>query len=108
MKGASKMKLIDRTELLNKLDKMLGYAQDNYKTRNPYNSLLQVEDAILDCELIKAEIARHGHWIEYTKPHYFKCSECEHIVLYRKAVSVNGEREYDCCPKCGVKMDLEI
>lgn len=50
---------------------------------------------------------KHGHWVEYPKPHYFKCSECKYIVPYRKAVSVNGEREYDYCPNCGAIMDLE-
>lgn len=50
---------------------------------------------------------KHGHWVEYPKPHYFKCSKCKYIVPYRKAVSVNGEREYDYCPNCGAIMDLE-
>lgn len=49
----------------------------------------------------------HGYWVEYPRPHYFKCSECKYIVPYRKAVSVNGEREYNYCPHCGAIMDLE-
>lgn len=50
---------------------------------------------------------KHGYWVEYPRPHYFKCSECKYIVPYRKAVSVNGEREYNYCPNCGAIMDLE-
>lgn len=49
----------------------------------------------------------HGKWIEYPRPHYFKCSNCKYTVPYRKAVSHDGKREYNSCPSCGAKMDLE-
>lgn len=56
-----------------------------------------------------ADIAevRHGRWIEYPRAHYFKCSECKYTVPYRKAVLVNGSREYNYCPNCGAHMDKE-
>lgn len=49
----------------------------------------------------------HAKWIEYPRPHYFKCSNCKYTVPYRKAVLHNREREYNSCPSCGAKMDLE-
>lgn len=50
---------------------------------------------------------RHGKWVEYPRAHYFKCSECKYTVPYRKAIFVNGNREYDYCPSCGARMDKE-
>ena len=47
----------------------------------------------------------HGRWVEYPRPHYFKCSECKYTVPYRKAMWCNGKREYNYCPNCGAKMD---
>ncbi len=47
----------------------------------------------------------HGRWGEYPRAHYFKCSECRYTVPYRKAVSINGRREYNYCPHCGARMD---
>ena len=60
-------------------------------------------------EFPAADIAevRHGRWIEYPRAHYFKCSECKYTVPYRKAVLVNGSREYNYCPNCGAHMDKE-
>ena len=49
----------------------------------------------------------HGRWVEYPRAHYFKCSECRYTVPYRKAVSINGRREYSYCPNCGARMDGE-
>lgn len=48
--------------------------------------------------------AKHGKWIEYPRPHYFKCSECNHTVPYVKAVLIDGKRKYNYCPGCGAKM----
>lgn len=50
---------------------------------------------------------KHGKWVEYPRPHYFKCSVCKYTVPYRKAYEHNGEKEYNFCPHCGAKMDLE-
>lgn len=49
----------------------------------------------------------HGKWIEYPRPHYFKCNKCKYTVPYRKALLHNGKRDYNYCPHCGAKMDLE-
>ena len=48
---------------------------------------------------------KHGKWIEYQIPHYFKCSECKCTVPYAKAVLIDGKRKYNYCPACGAKMD---
>lgn len=37
----------------------------------------------------------------------YKCSMCKYTVPYRKAVFINGKREYNYCPHCGAKMDLD-
>lgn len=60
-------------------------------------------------KLPAADVAevRHGKWVEYPRAHYFKCSECKYTVPYRKAIFVNGNREYDYCPSCGARMDKE-
>lgn len=56
--------------------------------------------------LLAADVAevRHGRWIEYPRAHYFKCSGCKYTVPYRKAIFVNGNREYNYCPHCGALM----
>ena len=66
-----------------------------------------VVDEINAMPTVDIKPVKHGYWVEYSRPHYFKCSECKYIVPYRKAVSVNGEREYNYCPHCGAIMDLE-
>ena len=69
--------------------------------------LLSKEDTMHCIDSLPAdEVAevRHGRWIEYPRAHYFKCSECKYIVPYRKAVLVNGSREYNYCPNCGALM----
>lgn len=68
------------------------------------------EDCISELMAIPAaDVAevRHGKWVEYPRAHYFKCSECKYTVPYRKAIFVNGNREYDYCPSCGARMDKE-
>lgn len=54
-----------------------------------------------------ADVAQvvHGRWIEYPRPHHFKCSECKYTVPYRKAMLCSGKREYHYCPNCGAMMD---
>ena len=49
--------------------------------------------------------AVHAQWVEYKRAHYFKCSSCKKPVPYRKAVQINGTREYNFCPYCGAKME---
>ena len=81
-------------------------------------SVSEYDEGFLDCadearEAIKnlpaADVAPvvHAKWIEYPRPHYFKCSNCKYTVPYRKAVLHDGKREYNSCPSCGAKMDLE-
>lgn len=49
----------------------------------------------------------HAKWVEYPRVHYFKCGNCKYTVPYKKAMLYNGKREYNYCPNCGAKMDLE-
>lgn len=48
---------------------------------------------------------KHGQWVEFPRPHYFRCSKCKYTVPYRKATLTNGKREYNFCPSCGARMD---
>ena len=51
---------------------------------------------------------KHCRWIEYPKPHYFKCSDCRMTIAYKYGVrATNGEPKYKYCPNCGAKMDNE-
>ena len=85
---------IERVTALNALIRALGYCQcaNDVITRIPAADVAEV---------------RHGRWVEYPRAHYFKCSECKYTVPYRKAIFVNGNREYDYCPSCGARMDKE-
>lgn len=85
---------IERVTALNALIRALGYCQcaNDVITRIPAADVAEV---------------RHGKWVEYPRAHYFKCSECKYTVPYRKAIFVNGNREYDYCPSCGARMDKE-
>lgn len=96
------MRLIDADEVIKRIEENIRvyYAESG----GGYYLAEDAVDEIDSMPIIKAKIIRYGHWVEYSKPHYFKCSECGGIVPYRKAVYVNGEREYDYCPHCGVKM----
>lgn len=46
----------------------------------------------------------YGKWIEYPRPHYFKCSVCKYTVPYKKAYLHDSKREYNFCPHCGADM----
>lgn len=102
---------IDREELIQELDAKLrtlhGELDEN---RIVYDAFT---DGFEECvgEMGKFQFAAdvalvvHGRWVEYPRPHYFKCSECKYTVPYRKAMWFNGKREYNYCPNCGAKMD---
>lgn len=99
------MRLIDKDEVIYRIEENI----QAYYEENSFGYYLA--EAVIDelnvMPTIDIKPVKHGHWVEYPKPHYFKCSECEYIVPYRKAVSVNGAREYDYFPSCGAIMDLE-
>ena len=99
------MRLIGADETIRRIEENI---QAYYKESS--GGYYLAEDAVDEINVmptVDIKPVKQGHWVEYPKPHYFKCSECEYIVPYRKAASVNGEREYDYCPKCGAIMDLE-
>lgn len=79
-----------------------------------YNRLAEIENILGDDydlerlkELVNATPTIHSYWIKYPRPHYFKCANCKYTVPYRKACLHNEKREYNYCPSCGAKMDLE-
>lgn len=75
-----------------------------------YGNVCYVIEEFLTNAKIEAEPIRHGHWVEYERPHYFKCSLCKVTVPYKHGRKpYNGEirnnRYYNFCPNCGAMMD---
>ena len=72
------------------------------------NCIFSSEEIEAMVDDIPAEDVRavvHARWVEYKRAHYFKCSSWKKPVPYRKAVQINGTREYNFCPYCGAQMD---
>ena len=89
---------------------LVDYFKDTYGGGMEDNTCIFYQDVIRDvCEAPAADVAPvvHGKWVEYPRAHYFKCSNCKYTVPYRKATLLNGNREYNYCPNCGAKTDLE-
>lgn len=62
-------------------------------------------DLLEDVPTADVAPAERGRWVMYPRAHYFKCSNCKKTVPYRKAMLINGKREYNYCPNCGARMD---
>ena len=67
----------------------------------------EIYDIALNVEATDVVPVVHGQWLEYTRAHYFKCSNCKYTVPYRKAVLIGVKREYNYCPHCGARMDAK-
>lgn len=85
------------------------------KTHNYYPSIdhyccsrkvVELRD-IIEAPTIEAEPVKHGRWINRTKSvkglldYRFDCSTCGHIFWNA------GIKNFNYCPNCGAKMDLE-
>lgn len=92
---------IDRDELLKK-----QYNASRFSLPEFAEMVVDVQD-IEDAPAADVAPVTKGWWVEYPRPHYFKCSECKYTVPYAKAMSFNGKRQYNYCPHCGAKMDGE-
>ena len=71
------------------------------------DAYFQIKSILFGLKAADVAEVRHGKWVEYPRAHYFKCSECKYTVPYRKAIFVNGNREYDYCPSCCARMVKE-
>lgn len=49
---------------------------------------------------VDVEPVRHGQWIEYQIPPIICCSNCDWATDVK-------EKNFNYCPNCGAKMDLE-
>lgn len=102
---------IDREALIQELDaKLCALHGELDENRIVYDAFTDgFEECVVEVGKFQfaADVAPvvHGRWVEYPRPHYFKCSECKYTVPYRKAMWCNGKREYNYCPNCGAKMD---
>lgn len=79
-----------------------AYNRDDFGTYRDLNAFIATLVFIPAADVVPV---KHGKWIEYQIPHYFKCSECKCTVPYVKAVLIDGKRKYNYCPACGAKMD---
>ena len=78
---------------------------------DPLNVLTEVRDrlkALPSASMIDAEPVKHGHWIEQEHEDWkwskeYRCSECG---KYRFMTNPFG-REWNYCPNCGAKNEVE-
>lgn len=90
------MELIDKEELLRKLDKMINFERHQVKLTDAWNTLLRVRDTVLECKVVDAEPVKHASWIMCDLDGTGLCSRCMEY----------GNNQYGYCENCGAKMDL--
>ena len=90
------MELIDREELLRKLDKMINFESHQVSLVCAWNTLLRAKEAVLECKVVDAEPVKHAKWIMCDLDGTGLCSRCGEYG--------NNQRGY--CENCGAKMDL--
>lgn len=99
------MELIDREELLRRLDKMINFERRQVKLTDAWNTLLRARDAVLECKVVDAEPVKHGKWIE-SKEHIYiadgSCKEWTNFYCSNCDAPTSDPRDY--CPWCGAKM----
>lgn len=102
------MELIDKEELLCKLDKMINFESHQVSLVCAWNTLLRAKEAVLECKVVDAEPIKHGKWNKRTTIAYcrndifidydeYLRSECQRVT----------EIKENYCSNCGAKMDLE-
>lgn len=96
---------IKRDALLNEISQQKVMSTHSFPRR--HFTVNDVLTCIKTAPTVDVAPVVHAKWIEYPRPHYFKCSNCKYTVPYRKAVLHDEKREYNSCPSCGAKMDLE-
>lgn len=90
------MELIDREELLRKLDKMINFESHQVSLVCAWNTLLRARDTVLECKVVDAEPVKHARWIMCDLDGTCLCSRCMEY----------GNNQYGYCENCGAKMDL--
>ena len=90
------MRLIDADALI----------QDLKDHKIPFNA--DINEAIIVAPTIDAVPVKHGHWVEQEHEDWkwskeYRCSECG---KYRLVTTPVG-REWNYCPYCGAKMEVE-
>ena len=90
------MDLIDREELLRKLDKMIEFERRQVLLTHAWNTLLCAREAVLECKVVDAEPVKHACWVMCDLDGTGLCSRC--------AEYGNSQESY--CSNCGAKMDL--
>ena len=74
--------------------------------RRAFNSREDVQDFLDNIPTADVAPVKHGRWIFYPKPDYFKCFICGMTIAYKHGViTTNGESKYKYCPNCGARMD---
>lgn len=94
------MELIDREELLRKLDKMIDFESHQVSLVCAWNALLRARDTVLECKVVDAEPVKHGRWDDSLDGITPYCTVCGRTHSCFK-------RTPSYCPNCGAKMDLD-
>lgn len=94
------MELIDKEELLRKLDKMINFERRQVKLTDAWNTLLRARDTVLECKVVDAEPVKHGRWDDSLDGITPYCTVCGRTHSCFK-------RTPSYCPNCGAKMDLD-
>ena len=97
--------LISRKALLTipNVCKVVEYGEGGWSVS--YNAV--PVEAIEAAPAVDAEPVRHGRWIDKTEERHgiydyrYDCSKCAHIFW------AGGVENFNYCPNCGAKMDLE-
>ena len=94
------MELIDKEELLRRLDKMINFERRQVKLTDAWNTLLRARDTVLECKVVDAEPVKHGRWDDSLDGITPYCTVCGRTHSCFK-------RTPSYCPNCGAKMDLD-
>ena len=72
----------------------------SYMHGEPYIADWKFDEMIEELPAADVVPVRHGRWIEYQIPPIICCSNCDWATDVK-------EKNFNYCPNCGAKMDLE-
>ena len=97
------MTLIDKTELLQNIQKHAGASDDD-----PYSFIEDVLYMINNAKEVDDVPVVHGQWLPYefcTNGTWHKCSICNVAYQYKDCPKPISTIRHNYCPNCGARMD---